>query len=130
MIKNKCILIFVILLVLGGCKKKPFDYRNKYIGDWKFNVHIIEQNMDSVGSNVNDTFVYVGNIEYGTSSDEILINYTSDDDVMLEIDKNGVVTTNLGFGHCTFISDENVEIKLNWGGLGAYVIHEISGLKM
>lgn len=28
--------ILLVILVLGACKKRPFDYRNKYQGVWRF----------------------------------------------------------------------------------------------
>lgn len=50
--KSKHYKTFVLLLASSlfiiGCKKQPFDYRNKYVGEWEFKVHRSELNTDSI----------------------------------------------------------------------------------
>ncbi|MNU79655.1 hypothetical protein D3C71_692700 [compost metagenome] len=58
--------LFVLLLlciVSGSCDKKLFDYRNKYIGDYRFDYHYEYWEMG--GANKDTTITYEGKIAYG-----------------------------------------------------------------
>jgi hypothetical protein len=126
---HRVTLLLIFGLFITSCEKKLFNYRNKYLGDWEFKVNVYEHNIDSLGSQFNDSFIYQGQIKYGVNDDELLIEYSNDDVITLKINTEGEVTTNLGFGTCTFDNNEDVEIHLKWGGMGAFIIHDINGVK-
>ena len=118
------------LIIIAGCEKKPFDYRNKYIGDWEFNVERTEFNIDSVGHYKHDSLTYLGEITYGGSGDEIIINYTYNNSIALTIDKEGVLS-DFPTHYCSgkFDGDDKIHIFLRWGGLGGGISHRIDGEK-
>lgn len=75
-IKNLFAIIFCIM-VIAGCKKNPFDYRSKFLGDYNFTVHFT-----SYGGGVNpivstDTvYNYIGKVEFGTKNNTVLISFS------------------------------------------------------
>lgn len=118
-------LIFII-----GCKKEPFDYRNKFLGDWEFKVERTELNTDSIGYYYHDYFTYVGQIKYGSNDDELLIEYSDDNSIMLKIDKEDVLS-NFPTHYCSgeFDGKDRIHLYLKWGGLGGGVTHIVDGEK-
>lgn len=68
------LLIFsALLVVLPGCKKKLFDRRNKYIGDYTFtySYHYFQG-----GTQIDTSIFYSGSIDYG-SKGEIKVSWTA-----------------------------------------------------
>jgi hypothetical protein len=122
--------LLVVLLVAIGCKKKPFDYRNKFIGRWSFRVERTEFNTDSVGYYYHDTINYTGEINYGENDDEIRINYSSSKEISLKMSKENVLT-NFPTHYCSgeFDGKDKIHLYLRWGGLGGGVSHIINGEK-
>jgi len=118
------------LVIINGCKKKPFNYRNKYVGDWEFTVEITEVNTDSLGYYYHDTISYVGEIYYGNEDDELLITYTDKNSITLKIDREEILSgfpTKYSSG--AFDGNEKIKLYLRWGGLGGGITHSISGVK-
>ena len=120
----------MISLILFGCKKKPFDYRNKFIGDWNFKV-----NTSSFNTTTNyfhsDSLYYIGEIKYGDHKDELFIQYTSTNSLTLKIDKDDKLSdfpTQHSNGE--FENKNKLKIYLKSGGLGGGSSQLINGIKL
>ena len=121
---------FISLLVLiTSCEKDESDYRNKYVGIWKFHVEKSSFNMGD-SSSYNDTIIYQGKLEHGEFENEIFIKYTDTDSLIFEIDKNGMFSE-LPTHYCSgeFIRLDSVHLFLRWGGLGGAMTHIVNGIK-
>lgn len=123
--KGKLILILtVITQFLFSCSKEK-DYRDKYIGNWNFEVRRIEFSGDSIL--FNDTINYMGNITYGSSDNDIAIQYTEEDVVTLTVDEEGNLDnfpSDLSYGS---LEVDSIFIRLYWGGQGAGITHLVAG---
>jgi hypothetical protein len=66
-------LIILTIFVMSGCEKQP-DYRNKYLGNWVFEIQRVTIKDPGVieGSS---TLIYNGEITYGEGADEILLQF-------------------------------------------------------
>ncbi|HNW73582.1 MAG TPA: hypothetical protein PKN44_08145 [Bacteroidales bacterium] len=85
------ILIFSILT--NSCEKSVFDYRHKYVGEWNFKTIGYYWSMSPypTGWTFQDTTYYSGEISYGDDKSELNINYKSGENVIVSIDKEGVI---------------------------------------
>lgn len=113
----------------SACKKTPFDDRNKYLGDWTFDVHYHSFMMNE-GVLYNYSEAYSGKIEYGTEKSKIVIKYAKDKNIELVLDKDDILSgfpTHYSSG--SFQDKKSLNLYLRWGGLGGAVIHEITGVK-
>lgn len=122
-------LLIVVLMSHSACKKIPFDNRNKYLGDWAFDVHYHSFTMnEGILYDYSDT--YIGKIEYGKEKSKIVIKYAVDKSVELLLDEDDILS---GFPNQNssgkFQDKKNLSIYLRWGGLGGAVVHEIKGVK-
>ena len=127
---NLLSLLFFLCLIFVSCKKKPFDFRNKIIGDWEFRVNRSELNTDSLGYHHQDLLTYQGNIKYGSEKDEITIEYTPENSITLKMDKEKQLSgfpTHYSGGH--FIGTDSLYLYLRWGGLGGGITHIVEGKK-
>jgi len=129
-IHRKIYWLLLGLLIFTNCKKEPFNYRNKFLGEWEFKVDRTEFNTDSVGYYYHDSLTFFGKIKYGTNDDEILIEYSNDNSIMLKIDKENILS-NFPSHYCNgeFDGKEKIHLYLRWGGLGGGVTHTIDGEK-
>jgi hypothetical protein len=117
---------FFIFLLVYSCKKKPFDYRNKYTGNWNFKVYITELNTDSIGYYYFDSISYNGSIKYGEADDQIQINYTPQNSVTLTLsDKGELSNFPANYAGGEFFKTDNLSLYLKWGGLGGGTTHQI-----
>jgi hypothetical protein len=86
--------IFPVLLactaILSGCGKKPFDYRNKYTGNWHFQV----ESHEGYPQNTYERFDYVGRISYdkSTPAGTLTLKYGEGKAIFLVVDSKGVST--------------------------------------
>jgi len=126
----KSFIYFIIFgfLLLNSCEKGPFNYRNKYLGEWDFIVKTTEINTDSIGYYHEDSFTYSGEIKYGESNNEIIIEYLDNRSITLSIDEDGVLSE-FPTKYCggKFDGEEKINLYLKWGGLGGGVTHVIEG---
>jgi len=66
-------LIIPVIFLISGCEKQP-DFRNKYLGNWIFEIQ--REEIKDGGVLVNsDTSIHNGEIKYGDVSDEILLQF-------------------------------------------------------
>ena len=88
-------LAFSILLI-AGCKKNPFDYRTKYIGDYDFLRNYTS--WVTGGSTTSGTISKTGRVEYGDKG-EINIIFDANDPThynVYKIDRDGNLTYTSG----------------------------------
>ncbi len=119
------IILFSFLLFFASCKKRLFDSRNKYIGEYQFSV---QKNSWVTGiSNTSTAYLYSGNITYGSIRKDILINFS--DNASLEVE---IQDDNTWFAHKTngkFESNSKVIFIATIGGLGAADSYSVEGIK-
>jgi hypothetical protein len=76
----KIIILIIGIIILNSCEKKPFDPRNKYIGEYSFTTTIRDYNVQCCDSNnisccpITFKINYNGNIILG-SNNEIIIEF-------------------------------------------------------
>jgi len=121
--------IFFVLffcLVIFGCKKHPFDYRNKFLGNYKFNVH----KYDSEGGITTlDTTIYNGEITYGSDKNTIYITYSKNSHFETSLNEDGQLgmysKSNI---YGKFESTHHIIFRLEWKEMfGNYYIREVTG---
>jgi len=82
----------VILLLFGGCKKD--DIRDKYTGDWDFITEKATYEQDDLNNYElvrKDTVYYSGKINLGNLEDQLIIQFTENDEVLVAIDTKGKI---------------------------------------
>jgi hypothetical protein len=93
------LLLMLLQLLLTSCEKQLFDYRNKYLGNWKFDVSDSHEVFNTI-QGFHDTTIlitYQGEIKYGSENKTILFqsqSYSKE----FTIDKNGNIIPTLVFG--------------------------------
>lgn len=125
---NKIILLLIVISF--ACCKKDRDFRDKYIGEWKFNVEITEFNTDNIGYYYHDSLTYTSTITYGDSDNDIKIKYTNDNSITLSLNEDCELS-NFPTHYCSgnFKGDNKIHLYLRWGGLGGGITHKIDGVK-
>ncbi len=89
--KTKLLLLMLCFFVFG-CKKNPFDYRTKYLGNYVFVVHSSSYNpLDGL---IDTTFSINGEIEYGSEKNTILISFGGSTGTDFKIYEDGTVDIN------------------------------------
>lgn len=68
-------LIILLFIFMISCEKNIIDYRNKYIGEYQFNVHY--SSWDLLNGDFDTTYSNLGRIDCGADKKSILI-YISD----------------------------------------------------
>ena len=131
MVNLKKIYIFIsfviILTTIYGCEKIPFDYRNKYCGDWNFTTEYQYFMMDS--GSFDTVYIYDGRIWYNESG-KINIEYRKDIILAFEINEQGEITSDAYYPVNGEFSDKNnLSFYRRTGGLGSGVRENVSGTK-
>lgn len=80
-------LLFLICVQFNDCSKK-YRYIEKYIGSWDFIVINSVKNYTS-GVESTDTVLFEGVIKPGSSDNKILILYSEQDQIEIEVDEGG-----------------------------------------
>jgi hypothetical protein len=87
--KYFCFVLIIISGLFQGCKKIPFDSRNKYWGDWKFTCSSYSWSYpQGAGNTITEEFT--GKIYYDKGKDKksIIIEYNSNK-MLFEVDYDG-----------------------------------------
>lgn len=71
---RKLFTILFCCLVMFGCKKNPFDYRTKYLGNYRFLIH--EVDWWAGGGHLDTTYYADGGIDYGYDKNTIAIHWS------------------------------------------------------
>jgi hypothetical protein len=127
--ESKAILTIIVLIALVICCETEEDFRDKYLGNWKF--HVEESSFSMVDSLYSkDSFIYNGKISYGKTENELLIEYDSVHSLTLMIDKKGLLFNfPTGYSNGEFYGSDSIHIYLRWGGLGWGSTHIVNGNK-
>jgi hypothetical protein len=122
--------VFMIIITgfFAGCEKDT-DYRDKYAGNWNYNVEVTKVNIDSIGHSETYNYNYAGEIELYQAGGLQFI-YGQNDSVILSIDETGELS-NFPTQYCSgkFTGSDSLYLFLRWGGLGGYVQNVIIGTK-
>jgi hypothetical protein len=89
----------LLQLLLISCEKQLFDSRNKYLGDWKFDVSNSHEVFNTT-QGFHDTTIlitYQGEIKYGSEDNRIIFQSTSYS-IEFAIDKNGNIIPENDYG--------------------------------
>lgn len=131
MIKKVHIILLVLLLLISsiGCEKNPFDYRTKYIGEYKFTDSWTSYNMSSSPPTSSGTRETNGKMEYGEKG---YLKVTFDNNQPnwfhnLRVDREGKLTeNNMEVGN---ISRNSFNYHYSYSGLGGGSTTNITGKK-
>jgi hypothetical protein len=123
--KKFTIFIFIVIF-LYGCKKDPFDYRSKFIGDYNFVIHAktsygIQGNM----YNFDTTYTYPGKIDFGPNENTIQISYP--DLVYPVLYEDGTMSGNGYRGE--FESENKINLTFGFYSPGGGTTYTITGEK-
>ena len=120
----------ILAFLSTGCKKDN-DYRDKWVGDWDFEVIRHWFLMGENGYSETDTIFYLGRISLINTA-KLNINYTEDSSIDLEVDETGILSgfqTGNGYSGGAFKGNDTLHLYLRWGGLGGGMVHNIDGIK-
>ena len=112
-------------VTLISCKKRPFDYRNKYLGIYDFTVY--QSSFDRRIGEVSGVLKYRGEITYGKEHSTILIHYLEDSFVELTLEKDGTLSERRVSGE--FEDKKKIRFVMYSGGMGGGAFWEITGEK-
>ena len=123
--KNKLIFIFFIA-ILNGCEKHPFDYRNKFIGNYDFSVH--KNVWDITGVDIDTYYYYSGKISYGSGDDFVKIKFLDDTETQCQLFEDGSLKFNSTRGE--FVSTKEVQFSSDYRSGGGGTQYFVSGKKI
>ena len=134
--KHATSILFFVLISCSflGCKKKPFDHRNKYFHDYNFS-YTYEICDIAEGITESGTAKYEGTISYSKSdpADQMTIHFDTGEKLTVLVDKNGNITLDCGksIGSFNKHKDCNLTFKTNTcgGNMGFWTKYELTGTK-
>jgi hypothetical protein len=135
--KNLLSIIVLLTFILNGCENELFDFRNKYLGNWEFDVSNRHE-VYNVTQGFHDTTTsvkYHGVIEYGSKHSAILFQ-ASGYSKEFSIEKDGKIIPENDYGpnysESGGFEGSNI-FKYNyyhhWGATRQYVAIDIEGVK-
>ncbi len=132
--KKTLLLLYVLTFVFCniGCKKTPFDFRNKYCGDYNF-VYSYYSWQLNLGVYATDTINYSGKVYYSIEN-KIEVDYNPNLSLELGITQDGNLSLPCGTIIGKFEDDNNLTLNYNsnscgHGGLGGGSNYSIIGKK-
>ena len=123
---------FVLLLMVFGCKKEPFDYRYLYAGDWDFVVETMTYHMDSLPTHTYSLKNEQGEIVLGEAWNEIIIRYSHGGELVTTVNENGKMfydKPQSSYYYGRFDGNDKVHYRLRSGGIGGGSGVEVTGEK-
>ncbi len=126
--KSLTIFLFGVFLINSyGCKKTPFDYRNKYLGDWDLTTKWSTFNMSDSTSDHGE-YSYVGEVWY---DDERKIKIRTSDFQTndFDISEDGKLSILGSNAYGEFSDDNNLEFYVSYGGMGGGGASSVVGIK-
>ena len=85
---RKLFTIFLFCVLISGCKKDPFDYRTKFVGDYDFTVHLTTFNIN--GWPTSDiTYPYKGKIWYDENETMVSLKFSGNQSVIVKLYEDG-----------------------------------------
>ena len=113
-----CILIF-------GCKKDPFDYRTKYVGDYSFVIHYSSWN--PLNGQFDTTYSIDGKIDYGSDKNTISIFFSgSSSPQIFTLFEDGTIQDGC---KGEFESVNKIKYSCYWASPAAHTSETVSGEK-
>jgi hypothetical protein len=126
------LLICFCCIAQFGCEKHPFDYRNKYLGNYNFTVHETEWTY-SLGTTLDTTYAYIGEVSYGSDENTVSISYTENYSATTVVNEDGSLKCYSGTGSIGFCgefeSKSTVAFDYSYGGLGGGATFNVYGEK-
>ena len=120
------LLILLLFIVFYGCEKHPFDYRNKFIGDYDFSVH--KNVWDVTGVNIDTYYNYSGKISYGSGDDEVRIKFLDDTETQCQLFEDGSLKFHYTRGE--FVSTKEVQFSSDYRSGGGGTQYFVSGKRI
>ena len=110
-----------------SCTKRPFDYRNKFIGNYKFTVH--EQGYGPPPYSIDTIYYYDGKISYGSNKNTVYISFLGGGTTELTIYEDGTLEGVGQYCNGEFESTKKVKYSCWDGGLGSPTVNDVTGEK-
>jgi len=121
--KNSITILTVIILIfffIIGCDKY---HRDRYTGTWEFiterKYYNVDDNSYELVEIKRDTVYYIGKITMSNNENQIIIQYTKNDEINAGIDKDGYIyhETNWGGKYAAgqFVNSKKLHLRLPWG---------------
>ena len=135
---TKFVLIFILVIAFSiSCEKLPFDFRNKYLGNWEFDLSDRHE-VYSVTQGFHDTttsITYHGELTYGSKHSAILFK-ASGYSKEFSIEKDGKIIPENDYG-TNYSESGGFEGRSifkyhyyhHWGATRQYFANDIEGLK-
>src|SRR5690606_13541379 len=111
--KLRALIAIIIITLFSACSDNPFDYRNKYTGDWVFKVRKTEENTVYPGYYNQSDIQYNGRIDNGATADLIIIRFLSGEQVEIGIHKNNTYF-NLPSNFAINFSQDGNFVNFSW----------------
>ncbi|MBW6499336.1 MAG: hypothetical protein K0B09_13170 [Bacteroidales bacterium] len=119
------------LLVFFACnEKETADYRDKFLGQWNFEVVVYSFTAGNPPETTSETRNHTGLISYGPAENEIAIQYLPNNSIILVVSDDGQLNNFPTFYcHGSFSAADSLQLYLRWGGLNTWFSHAIEGFK-
>ena len=122
---KKRIIFLLSLFAIIGCKKDPFDYRTKYIGDYTFLIH--SKTYIMFDPPIDTSYYQDGYIGYGSEKDKIVISLSGKRATEYTIYEDGTIGENACRGE--FESSKKIRYSCSWGSQATKIHEEVTGEK-
>ena len=121
-------LLLGFCFILFGCQKKPFDYRNKFLGDYTFVTHVHSVYGISPVIIHDTTYTNDGKIWYGSDENKVSISFSGGGTSEFTIYEDGTLDGGEG---CKgeFESTKKVQYSCYYASPGSSVENDITGEK-
>ena len=134
LIFKKLFVVVLAFIAIGciSCEKLKKDYRDKWVGDWCFEIN---NHWWSYGGKSGDSiYYYLGKICMGDMDNELKIDYTEYASIIMEVDKSGKLFLNsmdphVG-GNGQFEEADKIYLEHKGGGQGGGYSQKINGIKI
>ncbi|HVA98494.1 MAG TPA: hypothetical protein VNG53_06330 [Bacteroidia bacterium] len=123
----KQFLLLGFCFILFGCQKKPFDYRNKFLGDYTFVTHVHSVYGISPVIIHDTTYTNDGKIWYGSDENKVSISFSGGGTSEFTIYEDGTLEGNGCSGE--FESTTKVKYHCGYYSPGGSTTNTITGTK-
>jgi hypothetical protein len=106
---RKIFTVILLFLLVSGCKKNPFDYRTKFVGDYDFTVHLATYNINGWPTSYT-TYLYKGKIWYDGNETMVSIEFSANQSVSVNLYEDGSMKSFYVNGE--FESTKKVQFRL------------------
>jgi hypothetical protein len=124
-IKHLFVLILMLFLFIG-CKKSPFDYRTKYLGDYRFTIHKLAWYAGN--THIDTIYYYEGRIDYGNDDNTIAIYWRHENFADYPNLFEDASIGNYGC-HGDFLSSTKVQFSSGYASSSSQLTYYVTGEK-